>query len=278
MTTNLLRLWHRHSPQVFLGELLEKRWMEPIIPFVLTVAVFLSFAFLVPGYTDLTNLRQLSLSFAEQAMVAVAMAVAVLSGGIDLSVGSVFAMANFLALYLHLVLGLPLPLMVLLVVVFGSLVGALNGALIAYGKTRPFLTTLVTLIVLRALYNKLTAAHTEELASVSSDSPVWDFLGAGTLLGVPANVCALLLVAVVAHFFLTRVRPGLPDMGDQLRADRRDEADGTGASRTAPGARGAAGVPVRGRGKRRLLGTAQFLPATCRTCGVRAAREAGKPA
>ncbi len=222
MTTNLLRLWHRHSPQVFLGELLEKRWMEPIIPFVLTVAVFLSFAFLVPGYTDLTNLRQLSLSFAEQAMVAVAMAVAVLSGGIDLSVGSVFAMANFLALYLHLVLGLPLPLMVLLVVVFGSLVGALNGALIAYGKTRPFLTTLVTLIVLRALYNKLTAAHTEELASVSSDSPVWDFLGAGTLLGVPANVCALLLVAVVAHFFLTRVRPGLHIMavGSSRKAAR----------------------------------------------------------
>ena len=31
----LRRLWHRHSPQLFLGELLEKRWMEPIVPFAL---------------------------------------------------------------------------------------------------------------------------------------------------------------------------------------------------------------------------------------------------
>ena len=37
---SLQRLWHRNSPQLFLGELLEKRWMEPIIPFTLTIAVF----------------------------------------------------------------------------------------------------------------------------------------------------------------------------------------------------------------------------------------------
>ena len=40
---SLLRFWHRNSPQLFLGELLEKRWMEPIIPFTLTIAVFLCF-------------------------------------------------------------------------------------------------------------------------------------------------------------------------------------------------------------------------------------------
>ena len=156
--TSLQRLWHRHSPQVLLGELLEKRWMEPIIPFGLTIAVFLTFALSIPGYSSLGSLRQLSTSFAEQGIVAAAMAVSVLSGGIDLSVGSVFAMADFLSLYCFLVLDWPLPVMVIAVVGFGALVGAINGALIAYGRTRPFLTTLVTLIILRALYNKLTAS------------------------------------------------------------------------------------------------------------------------
>lgn len=219
---SLQRLWHQHSPQVALGELLEKRWMEPIIPFTLTVVVFITFSLAIPGYSSAGSLRQLSLNFAEQAMVAAAMAVAVLSGGIDLSVGSVFAVANFLALYTFQILGFPLPVAVLLVVAFGAAMGAINGALVAYVKTRPFLTTLVTLIVLRALYNKLTAAHTDELASVASDSAVWDFLGAGTILGLPTNMAALLVVAITAHFFLTRVRPGVHIMavGSSRKAAR----------------------------------------------------------
>jgi ribose transport system permease protein len=219
---NLQRLWHRHSPQVFLGELLEKRWMEPVIPFLLTIAVFTAFAVLIPDFATQSSLRQLSLSFAEQAMVAAAMAVTVLSGGIDLSVGSVFAMANFLTLYFYLVKDVPLPLVVVGVVLFGASVGAVNGALIAYGRTRPFLTTLVTLIVLRALYNKLTAASTDELASVAPNSPVWDFLGAGSVLGVPTNMAALLVVAICTHFFLTRFRPGVHIMavGSSRKAAR----------------------------------------------------------
>jgi len=219
---SLQRLWHQHSPQVFLGELLEKRWMEPVIPFALMIAVFLTFALSIPGYASVGSLRQLALSFSEQAIVAAAMAVAVLSGGIDLSVGSVFAMANFLTLYAYLALDLPLPLVVLGVVVFGAAMGAVNGALIAYGRTRPFLTTLVTLIVLRALYNKLTAAHTDQLASVASDSPVWDFLGAGSIFGLPTNMTALLVVAIATHILLTRLQPGVHIMavGSSRKAAR----------------------------------------------------------
>jgi len=218
----LLRLWHQHSPRIFLGELLEKRWMDPIIPCTLMVVVFVAFALTIPGYTSVGSLRQLSLGFAEQAMVAVAMAVAVLSGGIDLSVGSIFAVANFLTLYLYLVQDIPLPLAVVMVLAFGAMIGAINGTLIAYGKTRPFLTTLATLIMLRALYNKLIVATTDDLASVYSDSEVWDFLGAGTVLGVPANMAAVLLVAVIAHFFLTRIRPGVHIMavGSSRKAAR----------------------------------------------------------
>lgn len=224
---NVLRFWHRNSPQVFLGELLEKRWMEPIIPFTLTVAVFLAFALAIPGFTNLGNLKQLSLNFAEQGMVAAAMAFAVLSGGIDLSVGSVFAMSNFLALYIYLILGWPLPVMVVLVLAFGALMGAVNGGLIAYGKTRPFLTTLVVLIIVRAAYNKLTAAYTDELAGIGSGSAVWDFLGAGSVLGVPTNMAALVIVGVVTHFFLTRVKPGVHIMavGSSRKAARHAGVD-----------------------------------------------------
>jgi ribose transport system permease protein len=219
---SLQRFWHRNSPQLFLGELLEKRWMEPIIPFALTIAVFLAFAFTIPKYTSLGNLQQLMLNFAEQGMVAIAMAFSVLSGGIDLSVGSVFAMSNFLALYVFLILGLPLPVMIVVVLLFGALMGAVNGGMIAYGKTRPFLTTLVVLIIVRAAYNKVTEAFTDQLASINSDSSVWDFMGGGTILGVPTNMAVLIVVAIATHFFLTRARPGVHIMavGSSRKAAR----------------------------------------------------------
>src|SRR3984885_15630448 len=105
---SLQRFWHRNSPQLFLGELLEKRWMEPIVPFTLTIAVFVTFALAIPNYTHWVNLQQLMLNFAEQGIVAIAIAFAVLSGGIDLAVGSVFAMSNFLALYFFQILNWPL--------------------------------------------------------------------------------------------------------------------------------------------------------------------------
>ena len=218
----LSRIWYRNSPQLFIGELLEKRWMEPIVPFTLMVCVFLAFAFSIPGYLHWSNLQQLMHNFAEQGLVAIAMAFSILSGGIDLSVGSVFAMANFLALYLFMIVGVPLPLMMISVVAFGALMGAVNGGLIAYGKTRPFLTTLVVLIVVRAAYNKLTAAFTDQLASINSDSTVWDAMGSGFILGVPVNFVALIVIGIVTHFYLTRLRPGVHIMavGSSRKAAR----------------------------------------------------------
>ena len=219
---SLQRFWYQHSPQLFLSELLEKRWMEPIIPFTLTIVVFLVFVLTIPHYTSLGNLQQLMLNFAEQGMVAIAMAFSLLSGGIDLSVGSVFALSNFLALYFYLILGLPMPVMILAVIAFGAIMGAINGGMIAYGKTRPFLTTLVMLIIVRAAYNKLTAAYTDELANINGDSAVWDFMGSGKVLGVPTNMAVLLVVALATHFFLTRVRAGVHIMavGSSRKAAR----------------------------------------------------------
>ena len=227
LMNSLRRLWYRYSPQLFLSELLEKRWMEPVVPFLLMGAVFAAFVLLIPSYTSWVNLRQLMRDFAEQGFVAVAMAVAVLAGGIDLSVGAVFAMANFLALYLLEILGLPFPVMIAGVLLFGAAVGAVNGGLIAYARTRPFLTTMVVLIIVRAGYNKLTAAFTGELASAGEGGEAWDFLGSGYVLGIPTNMVCLVVIGLAAHILLTRLRPGLHIMavGSSRKAARHAGID-----------------------------------------------------
>jgi len=80
--------------------------------------------------------------------------------------------------------------------------------LIGYFRLRAFLTTLITLIIYRALYDLLTADYSTLIAAGFPDSKVWDFIGAGAWLGIPTVVFAYALVAIFGHIFLTRLRPG----------------------------------------------------------------------
>lgn len=205
----LRRLWYKYSPQLYIGELLEKRWMEPVVPFILTCLVLAAVLLAIPAYQSGVQLQQLARGFGEQGIIAVAMAVSILSGGIDLSVGAIFAMSNLIALYLVQVLEVPFALAVAAVLAWGAAIGAVNGFLIAYLGTRPLLTTMVMLIILRAVYDKLSSAAATTLATVYVESAPWDFLGMGKLFGLPTNVIVLILVTVAAHIYLTRLRPGI---------------------------------------------------------------------
>src|SRR5580704_17059718 len=101
------RLGHSFSPRLFLSELLLKQWFEPVIPFTVMVALAVYFSLTIPDYGTLTNALSLMRLFAEFGFVALGMALSLISGGIDLSVGAIFAFCNFTALFCLFVLGLP---------------------------------------------------------------------------------------------------------------------------------------------------------------------------
>jgi ribose transport system permease protein len=90
----------------------------------------------------------------------------------------------------------------------GAALGAVNGVLIGYFRLRAFLTTLITLIIYRALYDLLTADYATAIAGGFPDSKAWDFIGNGDWLGVPTVVYIYAAVAIFGHIFLTRLRPG----------------------------------------------------------------------
>ncbi len=178
-------------------------------PFVVMCVLYAGFAITVPNYLGLLNQQQLMRDFAEPALLAIAMAITVMSGGMDLSIGATFAIANFVALYLFRIHGLPLELVTLGVLGTGLVIGAVNGFLIAFLKTKPFLTTLAVLIILRAGYDWIANENTTELAIAMHDTAGWQFLGRGYVLGIPTNMGVLLVVALAMHILLTRIRPGL---------------------------------------------------------------------
>jgi len=216
------RLRNSWSPRLFLSELLLKQWFEPIIPFTVMIGLAIYFSLTIKDYGTLANTVSLMRLFAEFGFVALGMAFCLISGGIDLSVGAIFAVCNFTALFCLFVLGLPPWLVVFATLLTGAVIGAGNGVLIGYLKARPFLTTLVTLIILRAGVNLLNERYATVFATNSIDNDAWDFLGEGSVLGIPVNAAALIVVLFIGHIFLSRSRYGwhLTAIGASRKAAR----------------------------------------------------------
>ena len=99
------------------------------------------------------------------------MVIVMLAGGIDLSVGSNFALANFTVLGLINVGKWPTEAAVVAAIGVGALVGLINGLLIGYLRLRAFLTTLVTLTLIRAVVELLLQIYSVQIAS-SGVSPI----------------------------------------------------------------------------------------------------------
>src|SRR5438477_1080473 len=184
----------RFSPRLLLSELLLKQWFEPVIPFTVMIGLWLYFALTIPDYATMQNALSLLRLFAEFGFVALAMGFCLISGGIDLSVGAIFAFCNFAALYFLFVLEWPVGAAIPATLAVGAALGAINGFLVGFLKTRPFLTTLVTLIILRASVNLLNTSYAQVFATNSVDSDAWDFLGVGSVLGITLNAATLFIV------------------------------------------------------------------------------------
>lgn len=134
-------LRYRASPQQFFAELFEKRWMEPAIPLAILIAVIVFFSVAAPGFATSANLLSTAAELAEISLICLGMAVVMISGGIDLSVGSMFGLCNLIAILLITVVGVSVVPAILLTLVAGALLGATNGTIVAYLKARPFLTS-----------------------------------------------------------------------------------------------------------------------------------------
>lgn len=204
----LTRLRYTYWPGHALGEILSKRWMETAIPMVVLLLVAFSLTQVIPNFLSAASLSDTGRQAGEIGFIVLGMALVMIVGGIDLSVGSMFALTNFCALFLMHVLKWPMAAAIPVTLAFGAALGAVNGILIGYFRLRAFLTTLITLIIYRASYELLTADYATAIAGGLPDSDAWDFLGYGEWLGIPVVVYVYAVVALMGHILLTRLRPG----------------------------------------------------------------------
>ena len=153
--------------------------------------------FFTPG--NFTNIATQS-SF--PLIVAVGMTFVILTGGNDLSVGSVFALGGVLAAYgsgLGVLGALLLPLVVC------GVIGLLQGLLVAYAKMAPFIVTLAGLLAVRGLVLAITAGgSTTPLVK----DPAFTAIGQGGVFGIHLTVVIAVAAVIIGSVVLTRTRAG----------------------------------------------------------------------
>ena len=134
---------------------------------------------------------------------ALGQAFVIITGGIELSVGSVIALTGVLFVDLIANRGVPWPIALGIVLVLGALIGLAHGLLITRLKMQPFVVTLCGLLIYRGCARFYTGDSTAGFGFGQS-FPELEFLAAGRSFGVPNSFIALLVVALVMWFVLHR--------------------------------------------------------------------------
>ncbi|WP_375766552.1 ABC transporter permease [Archangium gephyra] len=137
-------------------------------------------------------------------LLATGMTLVIALGGIDLSVGSVMALAGAVAALLITEHAQPAALALGAALLVGLLAGGINGALVTYGGVQPIIVTLVMLVTGRGLAQTLTQDQ-----KVRFESPAFEYLGNGTLLGLPVPMFIVAAVALLVGLALRRTVLGL---------------------------------------------------------------------
>jgi ribose transport system permease protein len=208
VSDQIVRWRYRLVPDHLLGEILTKRWVDNAIPVLILIVVAAVFGWLIPDFFSSAGISSLMRQWGEFTLIALALMIVMVAGGIDLSVGSTFALGNIVALTLITVAGWPVPAVIATTLACGALVGLVNGVLVGYLRLRAFLTTLVTLIIVRAIVDMMLLKYSVAIAAGFVDSDLWYYFGEGDVLGVPFSVATALVLALVAHLVLSRSRVG----------------------------------------------------------------------
>lgn len=173
--------------------------------FLAALIACLALSVLTDTFATPQNLFNVTRNFAFVAIIALGMTVVIISGGIDLSVGSTLCIsAMVLAIIMNAGFGLALGITGALSA--AMLVGAINGYLIAYVRIPPFVVTLGMLSVARSA--AMVLSNNRMIYQFGPDEKALFWLGGGSTLGIANPVIALVLLAVITGLMLKWTRWG----------------------------------------------------------------------
>lgn len=171
---------------------------SPVVaPLLALLLVALVTAATTPRFLDPGNLSNLALQVSIVAIVAIGSTFVILTGGIDLSVGSAIALITMVFAVTVKFAGVPLPVAVVMSVALGALLGALLGFLSAYLRIPAFIATLAALSAYRGI-----AFMFNNGSPVFSVHPALEAIFYGTALGLPLPLYYLVILYALAWYVL----------------------------------------------------------------------------
>jgi ribose transport system permease protein len=153
----------------------------------------------VENFFDYRNLFNISRNFSYIAIIALGQMLVIITAGIDLSVGSVMALAALVAAK-TMSAGYPLPIGVVAGLLTAALAGGINGTLIVRFRLQPFVVTLGMLTIARSLCLVLTQGRT--INAFGPDEGLFLAMGGGTTLGVANPLVVMVILALLMGYML----------------------------------------------------------------------------
>ena len=189
------------------GKALRGAAQQKLLAFASLIALVIGFSLASPNFFQVSNIMAILQATSVNGVLAVGVTLIIITGGIDLSIGTLM---TFCAVMTGAVLtwaGMPLILGVLTAIATGALCGLISGTFVAKMKIPPFIATLGMMLMLKGL--SLIVTGTKPI--YFNDTPGFTDIAQGSLLGtvlpafpVPNGVVVLFLVAAVAAWILSR--------------------------------------------------------------------------
>ncbi len=180
---------------------------QKLLAFASLIVLMVFFGLASPNFLQTDNLVSILQATAVNGVLAIACTFVIISGGIDLSVGTMMTFCSVMAGVFLTYWGLPLPVGIAAAILFGALSGMTSGVLIAKLRIPPFITTLGMMMALKGLSLVISGTKpiyfndTEGFTAISQDSLIGTLVPA---VPIPNAVLILFLVAALASVVLNR--------------------------------------------------------------------------
>ncbi|MGI6176662.1 MAG: ABC transporter permease [Christensenellales bacterium] len=168
--------------------------------FLIIVVLCIITSMLSPAFLTWSNIKTTMLGLCSNGLMTIGMTIVLISGGMDLSVGSVMASASVIC-GICIVSGVPVVIAIILAIIVGILFGLLNALLIAKTTIAPMIITLGTMQIGRGLALVLTSGTPQ---SVATAPEAFLFLGKGQIGEVPFLILFFIVVAIVFDILLRK--------------------------------------------------------------------------
>lgn len=180
-----------------------RRWPAQLGLAIALAALMIGLAAARPNFLTIGNLVNLVRQISINGILAVGVTYVLLTGGVDLSLGSLVALTGVIAASFAHPGQHALAVPILAGVAAGAACGVINGLLVTRGRMAPFVVTLGMMTSARGLTLLLSGGR-----PVSNLTTAFTSIGSGDFLGIPAPTWILLTVAVISHVFLRKMRLG----------------------------------------------------------------------